>query len=82
MAQVKFVIGGQPVDPRRVEDRVQRAVLQQVEHSIRVRLTGVRCATHDAEPVITAIGTAVDALDFDLSGCCQELMDRTVAALG
>ncbi len=82
MADVEFVIRGQKVDPQRLENRVERAVLQEVEHSLRIRLTGVRCAMHDAEPRVTARGDSVDALEADLSGCCQTLIDRAVAALG
>ena len=38
-------------------------------------------AEHDAGPRITVTGDAVDDLAFDLSGCCQKLMDRVIQAL-
>jgi hypothetical protein len=41
----------------------------------------LRCPEHDAFPRLTATGSRVDALEFDLAGCCQELLAKTAACL-
>lgn len=82
MVEVVFVLRGEEVDVEAHANRVERAILEQVRHSLRVRLAGVTCEEHQQAPRITASGPRADALQFDLAGCCQSLIDRTVAALG
>ena len=41
----------------------------------------MRCHEHDAFPKLTATGSRVDALEFDLAGCCQDLLKKAAACL-
>jgi hypothetical protein len=81
MIEIVFVLRGAEVTLDDVEDARERAALKQIEQSIRNRVGGLRCATHGASPRLTATGPRVDALDFELAGCCEELMQRTTASL-
>jgi hypothetical protein len=81
MLQVEFIIKGKKVKPEEVRNRVERAILIEVERSLRQRAGSIRCGEHDASPRINASGPTADALEFDLSACCQDAIDRTVAAL-
>ena len=81
MIEVVFILRGRQVAVDEVEDLRERAVLKQIEQSIRDRVGGLRCPDHDASPRLTATGSRADAMEFELSGCCQELMDRTTTSL-
>jgi len=81
MIEIVFVLRGTRVAPDDVEDARERAALKQIEQSIRNRVGGMRCPEHGASPRLTASGSRADALDFELTGCCDELMSRTTASL-
>jgi len=82
VAEVEFILRGRTVAIDEVEDLRERAVLKQIEHSILQRIRHVRCAKHGESPRLTATGPRADDLSFDVSGCCQDLLTKTAAALG
>jgi len=82
MVEVVFVLRGRTIALDEVEDVRERAILKAIERSITDRVGGLRCPEHDAVPRITATGSRADALEFDLAGCCQDLLTRTAACLG
>ena len=81
MIEVVFVLRGQTVRLDEIVDVRERAVLEQIERSIVERVGALRCHEHDAFPKLTATGSRADALEFDLAGCCQDLLKRTAACL-
>jgi len=81
MVEVEFVLRGTSVQIDEVEDLRERAILKQIERSIVDRVGGTRCAKHGQFPKLIATGPRADELHFDLSGCCQELLTKTAAAL-
>jgi len=81
MIEVVFVLRGQTVTPGEIEDARERAVLLAIEKSLKDRVGGLRCAEHGAVPRVTATGSRADALDFELAGCCDELMAKTTECL-
>ena len=81
MVEIVFVLRGVTVVPDEVEDVRERAILKQIEKSIHDRVGGLRCDEHGASPRLTATGSRADAFEFDLAGCCQDLLDRTASCL-
>lgn len=81
MIEIVFVLRGSEVAPEDIDDLRERSALKQIEQSIRNRVGELRCLEHGANPRLTATGTGADALEFELSGCCEELMKRTTASL-
>jgi hypothetical protein len=81
MIEIEFVLRGKAVSIDEVEDVRERAVLKQIQRSIVERVGGTRCVKHGAAPKLTATGPRADALEFDVSGCCQDLLTKTAAAL-
>ena len=81
MIEIVFVLPGQAVSLDEVEDVRERAVLREIERSIQERVGALRCPEHNASPRLTATGSRVDALEFDLAGCCQELLAKTAVCL-
>jgi hypothetical protein len=81
MMVIEFVLRGRTVSLDEVEDARERAMLREIEQSIRNRVGALRCAEHDAFPKLTATGSSPDDLEFDLAGCCRDLLAQTTAAL-
>lgn len=81
MIEIVFVLRGQTVSLDEVEDIRERAILGEIKRSIEERVGALRCSEHGAFPKLTASGSRADALEFDLAGCCQDLLARTAARL-
>lgn len=81
MIEIEFILRGKTIEIDEVEDLRERAVLKQIQRSIIERVGETRCVKHGAVPRLTAAGARVDALKFDISGCCQDLLTKTAAAL-
>jgi hypothetical protein len=81
MIEIEFVLRGRSIEIEEMDDLRERAVLEQIARSIAERVGDIRCAKHGAFPRLTASGARVDALNFDVSGCCQDLLTKTAAAL-
>ena len=81
MIEIVFVLRGQTVSLDEVEDIRERAILREIERSIEERVGALRCSEHGAFPKVTATGSRADALEFNLSGCCQDLLAKTAACL-
>ena len=82
MLEIVFVLRGQTLNLDEVEDVRERAILKEIERSIKDRVGALNCPEHGAFPKLTARGSRADALEFDLAGCCQDLLARTAACLG
>jgi hypothetical protein len=81
MIEIVFVLRGQRVDLDDVEDVRECAILREIERSIEERVGALRCPEHGTFPRLTATGSRADALEFGLSGCCQDLLAKTAARL-
>ena len=81
MIEIVFVLRGRTVNLDEIEDIRERAVLQEIERSIKERVGALRCPEHGAFPRLTATGSRADALEFDLTGCCEDLLTKTAARL-
>lgn len=82
MIEIVFVLRGVEIAPDDVEDVRERSVLKQIEQSIRNRVGELSCREHGASPRLTATGSRADTLEFELSGCCEDVMKRTTESLG
>jgi hypothetical protein len=81
MIEIVFVLRGRTVNLDEIEDVRERAILREIERSIKERVGTLRCPEHGAFPRLTATGSRADALEFDLAGCCQDLLEKTAARL-
>ena len=81
MIEIVFVLRGKTVDLDEVEDVRERAILREIKKSIEGRVGALRCSEHGEFPRLTATGSRVDALEFELAGCCQDLLAKTAARL-
>jgi hypothetical protein len=75
MIDISFEINGRKVNPNSVADAFERAVLEGVTASIKDSVGSLRCSMHGSSPRITCKGRNLNELSFEVSGCCEQLMD-------
>lgn len=81
MFDITFEINGRKVNPNNVGDALEAAILRSVSASVKARVGSVRCPEHGRHPQIVGKGRSLDALSFEVSGCCQKLIDGVAAKL-
>jgi hypothetical protein len=81
MIEIVFMLRGRTVSLDEVEDVRECAILREIERSIKERVGALRCSEHGAFPRLTASGSRADAMEFQLAGCCQDLLAKTAARL-
>lgn len=79
--EVRFEINGRKVSPDNWRNAVERALLEQLREQIQAKLRGLRCTKHNQQPHVTVAGASLNQLEFQVHGCCQELIDRAAEAL-
>jgi len=81
MTEITFEIDGRKVNPNRLGDALEKAILQSVQESIRKKVGAIRCPKHGQTPKVICKGRSVNNLSFEVTGCCQDLIDTVVAKL-
>lgn len=81
MLSLTFEINGKKVDPRNMADALEAAMLGSVQKTVTRRLATVRCPVHGAAPTVVCSGASLGDLSFQVTGCCQALIDATKEAL-
>ena len=75
MFNISFEIDGRKTDPRNIADALEASVLKQVETSIRNSVGSLRCREHGQCPRILVKGHGIKNLSFEVSGCCEALIN-------
>jgi len=76
MIDISFEINGRKVSPRNVGDALESAMLQSIQDSISKTVGSVRCPEHGQKPKIKVKGRNLDSLKFEVSGCCDSLIEE------
>ena len=79
MLDISFEINGRKVNPNNVKDVLESAILSQVAESIKKSVGNLRCAEHGQSPKIKVKGRNLDNLSFNISGCCEDLIEKVRA---
>ncbi len=82
MMDISFEINGRKVSPRNMGDALESAMLQSVQESITKSVGTARCPTHGQRPKIKVKGQKLDSLSFEVSGCCDQLIETVKKKLG
>ena len=62
-----------------MEDALESLILSQVAESVKESVGNLRCAEHGQSPKIKVKGRNLDNLSFDISGCCDDLIEKVRA---
>ena len=81
MVEISFEINGRKVNPNQVGDALTKVVLGQVQEHVKRVVGSARCPEHGSAAKITCKGHLADQLTFEVSGCCQKLIDGVKAKL-
>ena len=76
MIDISFEINGKKVSPRNVGDALESAMLQSIQDSISKAVGSAHCPEHGQKPKIKAKGRNLDLLKFEVSGCCDNLIEE------
>jgi len=76
MIDISFEINGRKVSPRNVRNALESAMLQSIQDSISKAVGSARCSEHGQKPKINVQGRNLDSLKFEVSGCCDNLIDE------
>jgi hypothetical protein len=78
---ISFEINGKKVDPNNFGDALEQAVFESAKQSIMKRVGSARCPQHGQQATIVFTGITSDKMNFNVSGCCQGLVDDVKAKL-
>lgn len=76
MIDISFQINGRKVSPQNAGDALESAMLQSIQDSISKTVGSARCPEHGQKPKIKVKGPNLDSLTFEVSGCCDRLIDE------
>lgn len=62
-------------------DDLEKAVLKAAAESVTKTVRSMRCPTHGEGAKIIVKGRTVEGLDFEISGCCDELTEAVTAKI-
>jgi len=75
MVSISWEIGGKRVDARYSGDALQAALRKGIEDAIRAKVGQCVCPEHGQHPTLVGSG-ALTSPSFQVSGCCQKLIDE------
>jgi len=78
---LKFEINGRKVSSDQFGEALTKAALEKAQEHLKKVVGSARCPEHGATAKITFKGRSVDKLSYDVSGCCQKLIDGVKAKL-
>ena len=81
MIDVTFEIGGRKVSPNRLGDEVEKAILSEVAANVKKGLGSVTCPEHGQRPKVIVKGRNIKKLSWEVTGCCQKLIDTAMRKL-
>lgn len=81
MINVTFEIGGRQVTPHRVGKELEKVFLKHMIDNITKALSSVRCSEHGQHPKVIVKGPTMNKLNFEVHGCCQDLINLAISKL-
>jgi hypothetical protein len=81
MVELSFEINGRKVSRNNMKDALEVAVLENVSAQIKQKVGSIRCSEHHQSPKIKGKGRSLTNLSFEISGCCDDIMDKVKSKL-
>ena len=81
MIDISFEINGKKVDPNNFGDALEQAVLETAKQTIMKRVGSAQCPQHGQHAKIICTGLTANNMTFEISGCCQELVEDVKSKL-
>jgi hypothetical protein len=80
MFDVSFEFNGKKIRPgeigKSLESAIESAMLKAVRDHVTKAVGSVRCSVHGQGAKVIVTGRDLKHLEFKVSGCCQDLIDK------
>lgn len=76
MIKLTVELNGKRVKPGSLKNELERMMLQQIINMVKKELKDIICSEHGERPQVTLKGKKLDNLSFEVTGCCQDLIDQ------
>jgi hypothetical protein len=76
MLKISFEVNGKKVNPNNIDGAIEAAVLSNVSDHLKKAVGSVRCSEHGESPAIKVKGRNLENLSFEISGCCEALVEH------
>lgn len=83
LCMIKFTceIQGKKINPNNFGNSLESMVFKELKKSITKSIGGVTCPEHNKPPSVAAKGKDVTSLTFEISGCCDKLIQHATNRL-
>lgn len=71
--ELGMVFDGRAGDPSVIDEESRKKIAAFIDE----RVGDFRCPDHGKAPTITVTGDRMDALSFEVTGCCQKMITMT-----
>ena len=78
---ISFEINGKKVDLNNFGDALEQAVFETAKQTIMKRVGSASCPQHGQQAKIIFTGLTSNNMIFDVSGCCQALVEQVKSKL-
>lgn len=82
MLNISCVINGRKVSPNNIANVLESAMLAKIIESVRNTVGSISCKEHGESPSITIEGRNLNDLNFEVSGCCETLIEEVKSRFG
>ena len=76
MVDISFEINGKIVQPDDMTDALDILFLKHIREKTNDSLASTCCPAHGEKPSIIVRGQTIDNLNFEVSGCCDDLINK------
>ena len=76
MVDISFEIQGVAVEPHEMKDVLDVMFLEHLYHEISNCLGTLQCEKHGLEPKVKVKGQSLDEVNYEITGCCKELINE------
>ncbi len=75
-------VGSRKLPPSRMANELEKAVVNEVQESIKKKLRTIRCPQHgEASRLASRGGHKLQGLNMRIEGCCEVLIERVKTSL-
>lgn len=82
MLNISCVINGRKVSTNNMANALESAMLAEIIESVRNTVGSISCKEHGESPSITIKGHNLHNLNFEVSGCCENLIEEVKSKFG
>ncbi len=81
MLDISFQINGKSTNASSFQNELESAVYEEIKESIKQSVRLVHCSVHHEYPKIIVKGKDLNSLSIEVNGCCDTLIESTLAKL-